>query len=517
MKSFSEYLKEVEGSKWNFDLPKTKHFESQADNIRKAQKTIEGADPELIADIKNRIEKGGDLNAGDEYKEILQALFVINHIATIKKAAADAQTVGMKFDPDDAKKMLDQFGIEPTKEPKENSPVGIGKKLVLAKRKNIPETEEKTNTEKPTVQKPTENNGTTPDDGGTPPTENQTGEEPDKNIKKDTIKPDDTNSYENNPIDKSYSSANDIIQTTVDSIKSDMGHFKKNDDRYRIKKATKYKDDFQKEADKLAKTINRQKNGYENFPTLASKNKAVGEADSALRRIKASSDSAKDSISVLKSSKGTERLAKRVGEIKGDLGATATRLGQTKLGRAAKIGATNAVSGMKKAVDSANRTGQVIKNSKTAEALGRKTTEVKDKVVSNIKTAATKADTAIAGAIEKPKETLGKIGTKINNATIDAQKTIKDIGGGVKRLGQNIGNAATGAVQGMKDGIKKSSTDRTAENIGKVKETQAEMQKKMINTKKSEWESKTPEEQAIIRKNAERKRIADKLKNQKTG
>lgn len=418
MKSFKEFLTEKYDT-WEYT--KSGKFESNKNNIYKAQDILTNADPELVRDAIKSLDKDGKLPDGKEFEDFGKALFVMKHASDVKNLAA-LKDNKLSSKQADFKKIMDNFENAASKlEGIDKKPEAIIdtateqslEKIKTEKSKLSGEEEQETTKEEPKKETPKEEQE---QETETPEEEpKQETEKPKEEPKQETEKPKNDRKV-NTDNSKEIESE---IENTISDIESSLNQYAEKGDRGRTSALKKLLKNFQNKTAKQLQVITKNENKLSD-PKLASRFRIDAERDIKLAKneIKMEQRLAKAEIAKSGTRNLGDMISKRASMAKEGIKNAKDNFEKSRLGNVVRNVSSSAAKNMKTAVDKAGQVVDKVKNSKTADAIGRKTKEV-------------------VGKIDQKAADVASRGLKSRTA-VNARRNVRDLG---RKVGKGIGSA----------------------------------------------------------------------------
>lgn len=484
MKSFKQYLAEQEQnlfeSEWNFNVPKTRMFETDQKNQDTAKKVMSlalgkgNAHAEAFEAIKAKAASGEELATGEkEIDDVLQALSVLSTIATKKNSPAYKL-----LPPTEAKKLLQQAGLKPDESGKftENPAVNVGSKIISKKRKtpepseeeqDAPkeepkETEKATETPAPEVKEPEEKTPETEEpEEETPETDTAGSNEPSAD-KEETESGDAPKKSKDVDLESSNSRSPDAIakraQQKVDEFLEKLESKKEGLDANQAGIIDKAIVNFKRKANQEINNIKKQQQGFSVHATAASRLKSTTKAENFYNDLKMQISKAEYDAGKIYRTNALQRAGMKAKEIGQGIARGVSNLdkktkgAQEAIGRTAKVAREKIAQGAKTTADAVGQAAKTAADSKTAQEIKAATGRVWDKV----KTKTAEADEKIAQGVSKIAQPKPAPETNIEKKVEQVQQTATE-------------EPKTAEV--MKDKIETQEVDNTTANTAQAKDT----------------------------------------------
>jgi hypothetical protein len=523
MKSFKQYLAEQEQnlfeSEWNFNIPKTRMFETDQKNQDTAKKVMSlalgkgNAHAEAFEAIKAKAASGEELATGEkEIDDVLQALSVLSTIASKKNSPSYKL-----LPPTEAKKLLQQAGLKPDESGKftENPAVNVGSKIISKKRKTPEPTEEEQDapkeepkeTEKPApeVKEPEEETPEVEEPEEETPEPDTAGSDEPSADKKETKSSDDPKKSkdvdlesENKRSPAYYSKiANDLKKEYLETLKSKKEGLDPDKAGFIDRKSL----DFEKKANRLIKGIEKQQGNFSVHSTPASRLKATTTANADYTELLRLKNQIEYETGKLNRTNVLQRAGKKMQEFGQGIARGVSNLdkktkgAQEAIGRTAKVVGEKIAQGAKTTADAVGQATKTAADSKTAQEIKAATGRVWDKV----KTKASEADEKIAQGVSKiaqpkpaPVTNIEKKADEVQQVAAEEPKTAEVMKDKIET--QEVDNTTANTAQ-AKDASKLVMDKAT---LNKVLPGQGHPKAPLVAKKKKEEE--TDEEGNIIHK-----------------
>lgn len=419
MKTYKEYIEKNDllfESEWNYNIPKTRMFETDKNNQIKAKEVLNAVlkkgNPyyDAMEELKQKYNKGEKIETTEkEIQDILQSISTIATIAQ-KKTIANVYKI---ITPYEAQKILNSINIS-IENIHNNNLVKLGTNIINTKRKSFElskkEKEEKDNKNSEEDLRTNEIDFKKSEKENSKDEEEQNKydekiiqdlrQEPVENDKiddeeKDLYNPYDKNNSKKLDINKEkenenspfyiYNKAQEMISNTISSLE-DM--IKNEDDPNRKGVLQKALLSFKKEANNSLYKIDKQQKKFSIYPTTSSRLDATTEAKKHYHRIKYLVSKAEYNANAINRKNILQRAGMRLTDTGNALKKKIEKIDyktkplQNTIARGASTLKDKITSASKSAKDALQRANNVIKSSSTAQAI-KDTTK---KVLSNIDT-----------------------------------------------------------------------------------------------------------------------------------